>query len=280
MENPTQKYHPDGARRLLTKIGYVANPERISDEELQRITERALSSSELNQRDIEILECRYGLKDNMHCTFKETGRIFGVSGTCIRVLEIKAIQKIIYPEGISKKGKTKGRLRKLIPNLEYDVLYDLLFLARELRVSPKNIRWSINELAEELDLAQIKPYLKSNPKYLLIRIGEQSSDANISSEPFEIPEKDTLHYSQEGYEIAYRQFWKEIESSVQNKGYASSGFRIGFPNSIVYRRAFKEFARDSMLPTAIHQDYRNGFREPKIVYHPKILREARNKTVH
>lgn len=279
MKNYKQKYQPEAAKKLLAKIGYNENPEKISEEELQRTMEIVLSSSELNQRDIEILDQRYGLNDNVPHSLRETGMQLELTGERIRQLEIKAIKKIVYPEGISEQRRTRIRLRKLIPSLEYDVLYEPLFLARDLRVSLKFIKRSVNELSEEFDLAQIKPTLKSN-RFLIIRIGEQSQDLPVPSEPFEVPEKDLKlkYYSQRDYEIAYKQFWKEMESEIFNKGYISSSIvNEFFYQGRIRKRAFRDFMRDSMLPVAIYQDYRIGFRKPMIVYHPTILRQVRDR---
>jgi len=280
MKSHSQKHPFEGARKFLAKICYNWNTGDISNKELQRVLDRFLSSPELNQRDIEILTQRYALFNNDNSTYKEIGLRFGLTGERVRQLEAQAIKKIVYPEGISEKRKTRIRLRKLIPSLEYDVLYDPLHLARKLRVSDRLMKRSINKLCEEFDLALIEPYSKSKKSFIM-RIGEQSQDLPVPSDPSEVPESDTRHYSQEGYEIEYRRFWKEMESGILSRGYISSSLtNESFYQGYVRKRVFRDFMRDSMLPIAVYQDYRIGQREPLVIYHPGILRNVINKSIN
>jgi len=57
----------------------------------------------LNDREREVLEMRYGLKDGRPHTLEEVGRAFGVTRERIRQIETKALRKLRHP----------GRSRKL-----------------------------------------------------------------------------------------------------------------------------------------------------------------------
>ena len=275
MKKLNTRLQTQGIKVFLEKIGYSTN---VYDSELQGILDATLSNPTLTQREIEILTQRYGFRDNNGGTYKEVGARLGCSRNNVRLLEVNAIRKILHPEIASELGKTRFRLRKLIPTLEYDVLYDPSDLSRKINVSSRYVKRVINELCEEFDLAQIKPYLKSD-RCFVMRIGEQSQDLPIPSEPFEVSKTDDpFHDTIMRYEAEYRTFWKEISTTLLSSGFVSSSLA----NKHIYgvnirQRAFKDFMSDSMLPVAIHQDYRLGTREPLVIYHPKILREVRVK---
>jgi RNA polymerase primary sigma factor len=51
----------------------------------------------LNDREREVLEMRFGLKDGQDHTLEEVGKYFGVTRERIRQIEAKALRKLRHP---------------------------------------------------------------------------------------------------------------------------------------------------------------------------------------
>ena len=278
MTESISKSQMDGRRLFLEKIGYSKD---ISEVEVQRVLDIALSNRSLTQREIEILRERY-LGENAKCTYLEAGTKLGCTPSNVRQLEEKAFKKMKHQESssMSERHIARSRLSKLIPTLEYDVLYDPSSIAQKLKISRQNLSHGINHLAEEFDLSLIRTNSPSGKRYIL-RIGEQYEDLPIPSQPLENPCESQPQFlndlSPEEYNTRYLAFWEKIASRIKSLGYSSSRFDYGNHNPELRYKVFKDFMRDSMLPVAVNQDYRIGFREPLVVYHPKILREVRKK---
>ena len=52
----------------------------------------------LTDREREVLELRFGLKDGRSYTLEEVGQIFGVTRERIRQIEAKALRKLRHPQ--------------------------------------------------------------------------------------------------------------------------------------------------------------------------------------
>ena len=51
----------------------------------------------LSEREREILELRFGLRDGMHMTLGELGKRFGITKERVRQLEARALRKLRHP---------------------------------------------------------------------------------------------------------------------------------------------------------------------------------------
>jgi DNA-binding CsgD family transcriptional regulator len=263
----------EGARKFLVRLGY---PYNVSDEESQQILGRVLSNPALTKREIQILKERY-LGDNARCTYLESGSRLGCTASNVRALEQNALRKIKHPESMPQRYIARLRLNKLIPTLEYDVLYDPSSIERKLGISKQDLSYGINQLTAEFDLARIQAIIPSGKRYIM-RIGEQSENLPIPVEPSEHPCRnplECLHLLPSEYLTEYMRIWERIVSRIKTLGYTSSKFDLGNHYPELLQKVYKDFVRDSMLPIAVYQDYRMGHREPSVIYHPKMIRQHR-----
>ncbi|VVB77762.1 Uncharacterised protein [uncultured archaeon] len=169
---------------------------------------------------------------------------------------------------VSKRVQIQDRLAKLIPTLEYDVLYNSSTLASKIGYGYKRVLPS-ELLTKELDLAVIELNgVSSYPR--IMRIGEQKQDLPILFEPVDIPEKSSDFYLK---------CWRRLASAVSVKGYAThldTDQGVFEYNLNLARGIFRDFIRENELPTAVPESYARGIRTPMIVYHPTFLRMARD----
>ena len=92
---------------LLTLLGDLIKDEKSLTPE-QRASYELLSDQineivgELTERERQILEMRFGLKDGATHTLEEVGKVFNVTRERIRQIEAKAIQKIREHEKAKK----------------------------------------------------------------------------------------------------------------------------------------------------------------------------------
>lgn len=192
------------------------------------------------------------------------------------------------------------RLRKLIPTLEYDVLYHQVDIIRKIRnrksnFGMPNLMETLKTLVQELDLAMVTDIHHRcwSGTTRIMRIGEQAIDIPIPQEPDFIPgmpeRKDwgllTFNKRNE-YEGLFRHYWINLAAMIERKGY---GTRTGMSSPkfdtpwitdkvarAMHEEVFKEFIIESGLPTASGEDYK-GSRRHLIIYYPRIIREVRDK---
>lgn len=177
---------------------------------------------------------------------------------------------VTYAYLLRKRTSVKNRFRKLIPTLEYDVLYNQSSLARMIGKKHMRVHHILELLEKELDIALIDLRgVLSFPR--VMRIGEQEQDLSILSQPIDVPEK--------GKDF-YRKYWENIAVAIKTRGYATHLDVTSTPSiwpSEFGKNIFKDFVRENELPVAVLDSYRQGIRFPIIVYHPSILRQVRDK---
>ena len=180
------------------------------------------------------------------------------------------------------------RIAKLIPTLEYDVLYRPSFIAKNVNSpSYQLVVNHLNEISYEMDLALIglsKTEVNHKEGELVMRIGEQDENLPILQQPVAIPTqgKDILWCKKGEYLRAYSSGWSNLAKALNNRGIAflmdarSDNYIESSDHFFVSQEVFRDFIAEGELPFVVHQDYRIGLRSPILIYHPKILRQVRD----
>ena len=81
--------------QYMVDHGYLT-PEEKADRQLLKEQVRGVLSV-LSDREREVLEMRFGLKDGQDHTLEEVGKHFGVTRERIRQIEAKALRKLRHP---------------------------------------------------------------------------------------------------------------------------------------------------------------------------------------
>ena len=184
-------------------------------------------------------------------------------------------------------SKTEQRIAKLIPTLEYDVLYRPSFIVKNVNSSYQEVVNHLRNISSEMDLALIslsKTEVNHKEGELVMRIGEQDEDLPILQQPVAIPTqgKDIHWRKKTEYLQAYSSGWGNLANALNNRGIAflsdarSDNYLESSDHFFVSQEVFRDFIAEGELPFAIHQDYRIGLRSPILIYHPKILRQVRD----
>jgi RNA polymerase primary sigma factor len=95
METPVGNEENSTLGDFIEDDSIVGPAEAASGELLREQVHTALD--QLNRREREVLEMRFGLKDGQAHTLEEVGQEFGVTRERIRQIEAKALRKLRHP---------------------------------------------------------------------------------------------------------------------------------------------------------------------------------------
>ncbi len=100
---------PQGVRRLLQVLNDSPRFEDLpeNDASLREILQ-LVRSEELKERDAEVLELRFGIKDGHNYTLAEVGRKFGVSRERVRQIQVRAVKGLRARISLERRKGSSG----------------------------------------------------------------------------------------------------------------------------------------------------------------------------